>query len=82
MNDADKIADLWATGKTAPYALFNSNRYTSGGSQILVEAIGGGVPPVIQRGEPIPADISERVSKQVYDQIAPVMLSIVDEVQP
>lgn len=81
MEDADKIADLWSTGKLAPYALYDSGQFTSGGSQVLVEAIGGDRTPVIQRGQEIPPEISERVSKQVYAE-PPVLLTITDEFIP
>lgn len=81
MEDADRIADLWMTGKQAPYALYDSGRWTSGGSQVLVEAIGGDRTPVVQRGDIISPELSERVSKQVYAD-DPVMLTITDEFIP
>ncbi len=73
MNLQEQVADIWATGKPALYNLYESQEILANGYKILVEAIGNGVPPLIQRGETISAEISERVSRQLFPPTLPAM---------
>lgn len=68
----DKVAELWATGKRAPYDLYESGRVLNGIS-VLCEAVGAPAVPVVRRGDVISAALSERVSHQLYPPPLPAI---------